>query len=78
MRRWMIGEASERFPMRICVSVISVLFYGVSFLAQALRCTILASNGWSYARMEHLVAISNFILGDALPADPASPLSCCR
>ena len=26
-----------------------------------------------YARMEHLLAISNFILGDALPADPASP-----
>ena len=26
-----------------------------------------------YARMEHLQAISKFILGDALPADPASP-----
>lgn len=26
-----------------------------------------------YARMEHLQIISKFILGDALPADPAGP-----
>lgn len=26
-----------------------------------------------YARMEHLLAISKFILGDTMPADPASP-----
>lgn len=26
-----------------------------------------------YARMEHLQTIAKYILGDALPADPASP-----
>lgn len=26
-----------------------------------------------YARMEHLLTISKYILGDALPIDPASP-----
>lgn len=26
-----------------------------------------------YARMEHLLAIAKFILGDAMPQDPASP-----